>query len=602
MLVRGQAVAWAAASDWRPSAAARSFYACGIWSAIFLVASYCAIVICLWGLYGAANGFNFETGLIYPSDVSPGLGGFFYSDPLRKFTSLFYHLSYVLGSILGIRGSFVPYQIVYGALWVLRCCLTYVLVRRLIPHRPALAVFAGAFVALHAADAALNWVGQLNQFGFIFLMLLSVTALMVALDSRHTLVACAWAVAAALFGYLSLWSYETPLPVMILFPAAIVLLRRDILTRRFVWVTSVYLLPVLAFVADNARRYLTHVGHGSATYQAGVVRDDFSAAGLVSDLWLHIENAVLPWHWPHAYLSSQHWREYAIAIIPVTLAAAAVSLIGIARESIGKAPFRLDGRLVLFAGISFGLLVASSTVVLLLADNRTLWRTEFLPSFPAACLLAFVLYALLAFARNKGFRFATAVIVLMGVGTFSTLAGVNSALYFHALWEKQRVLISSIVSNAPSVPDGTLFIVRNIDRSGDPFGHNMWLDLALRLAYPGIRVGGIYLLDDNRPAPGVNIDIANGKPRVLSEGFPTLFHSVPESPISHVLVFDYDDKTGEAEPVGSGPIKIENQELSVSSYSFCTTISGSKPDIVAIRRYGPISAIHRIVCPAGGHS
>ena len=605
MLVRGQAVAWAAASDWRPSVAARSFYACGISSAVFLVASYCAIVIGLWGLYGAWNGFNFETGLIYPSDVSPGLDGFFYSDPLRKFTSLFYHFSYVLGSILGIRGSFVPYQIVYGALWVLRCCLTYVIVRRLIPDRPALAVFAGSFVAMHAADGALNWVGQLNQFGFIFLMLLSFTALMVALDSRHTLVACAWAVVAAIFGYLSLWSYETPLPVMILFPVGIVLLRPDIPTRRFVWVTSVYLLPALAFVAENARRYLTRVGDGSATYQAGVVRHDFSAGGLVSDLWFHVENAVLPWHWPHAYFSSQHWHEYAIAIIPITLAAAAVSLIGIARESIGKGPikaFRLSGRLVLFAGIGLGLLVASSTVILLLADNRTLWRTEFLPSFPASCLLATVLYALVSVARTNGFRLAIAVIALMGVGTFSTFAGVNSALYFHSLWERQRILISSIVSNAPNVRDGTLFIVRNIDRSKDPFGHNMWLDLAVRLAYPGIRVGGIYFLDDNRPAPGMNIDIAHGEPRILSEGFPTLFHAEPESAISHVLVFDYDAKSGEAEPVGSGPIKIENQELSVPSYSFCTAISGSKPNMVAIRRYGPITATHRIVCPAGGHS
>jgi hypothetical protein len=604
MSMRGQAVALPAAGYWKPSVAARPLYSFGIWSDTLLVASYAAIVIGLWGLYGLLNGFNFETGLIYSSDVSPGFNGFFYSDPLRKFTSLFYHLSYLLGSILGIRGSFVPYQVVYGALWVLRCFLTYVVVRRLIPDRPALAVFAGAFVALHAADAALNWVGQLNQFGFIFLMLLSVTTLIVALDSRHTLIACAWTVAAAIFAYLSLWSYETPLPVMILFPAGIVLLRRDIPTRRFVWVTSVYLLPALAFVTDNARRYLTHVGSGSATYQAGVVRHDFSAGGLVSDLWLHVENALLPWHWPHAYFSSLHWHEYAIAAIPVTLAAAAVSLIGVARESIGKGPIKAfrPRRLLLFAAVSFGLLVASSTAVLLLADNRTLWRTEFLPSFPAACLLATVLYALLAVARTNGFRVATAVIVLMGVGTFSTFAGVNSALYFHSLWERQRVLISSIVSNAPSVPDGTLFIVRNIDRSEDPFGHNMWLDLALRLAYPGIRVGGIYLFDDNRPAPGMNIDIANGKPRVLPEGFQTLFHAVPESPINRVLVFDYDAKTGEAEPVGSGRIMIADKEFSVPSYSFCTAISGSKPDMVAIRRYGPIVATHRIVCPAGGHS
>ena len=177
------------------------------WS-IGLVGGYTLVVVGLWGMFGLSNGFNGETGLIYSSDIASGWDGFFYGDPLRKFTSVFYHLAYVLGAAVGERGSFVPYQLVYGALWVLRSILTYLIVQRLMPGRPALAILAGLFAALHAADGALNWIGQLNQFGFIFLMLLSFFLLLVAMDSQRMITAILWATASAFAGYMSLWSYE----------------------------------------------------------------------------------------------------------------------------------------------------------------------------------------------------------------------------------------------------------------------------------------------------------------------------------------------------------------------------------------------------------
>lgn len=104
-------------------------------SAVVLVGGYMLVVVGLWGIFGVSNGFNGETGLIYPSDIARGLDGFFYGDPLRKFESVFYHLAYVLGAAVGERGSFVPYQLVYGALWVLRSVLTYLIVQRLMPDR-----------------------------------------------------------------------------------------------------------------------------------------------------------------------------------------------------------------------------------------------------------------------------------------------------------------------------------------------------------------------------------------------------------------------------------------------------------------------------------
>ena len=41
----------------------------------------------------------------------------------------------------------------------------------------------GALVVVHASDGALQWVGQMNQFGFIFWMLLAFYALTFAADA-----------------------------------------------------------------------------------------------------------------------------------------------------------------------------------------------------------------------------------------------------------------------------------------------------------------------------------------------------------------------------------------------------------------------------------
>jgi hypothetical protein len=227
------------------------------------------VVIGLWGISGVSNGFFSETGLIYPSDISPGFAGFFYSDPLRKFNSLFYHLSYVLGAAIGERGSFVPYQVVYAGLWVLRALLTYLIVRKLMPNYPALALFAGLFAALHAADAALNWIGQLNQFGFVFLVLLSFFLLLVAMEAERGVLTIVWASAAALSAYLALWSHESPLPVVLAFPFAVALLRRELPLPRLFVASAIYLVPVLVFIYENAQRYLTSTGNGTPPINSG---------------------------------------------------------------------------------------------------------------------------------------------------------------------------------------------------------------------------------------------------------------------------------------------------------------------------------------------
>ena len=580
--IAGNAVAGSLAQKVRPT--------------IVLVGGYTLVVVGLWGIFGVSNGFNVETGLIYPSDIASGLNGFFYDDPLRKFTSVFYHLAYVLGAAVGDRGSFVPYQLVYGALWVLRSVLTYLIVQRLMPGRPALAVLAGLFAALHAADESLNWIGQLNQFGFIFLMLLSFFLLLVAMDSRRTITAIFWATASAFAGYMSLWSYESPLPVMLAFPFAVALLRRDVPRWRLFYASGTYLIPVAAFIGENVQRYLVSSGHGGLSYQASVMRQDFSPGAVLSDLWQHLANSLGFWKWPEAYFMMDRSWGYVLALLPVLAAILLLIPTAIHRESRSTRPFRVDLRLFVFACLSFGLLVASYLVILLLNGNDLFWRTEFLPGFAAACLGGTALYALLNRVQTTAWRTVLAIGVTTCVGVFSVLAGVNSGMTFHEAWEAHRVAMSSIIANAPNVTEGTLFVIRNVDPQDDPFGHNMWFDLALRLAYPHKLVAGTYFSRDGSPAEGANIDIKNGKPHLLPGGMATLFHSMQDPWIGRIIVFDFDRASGQAEPVLAGPVRVGNDEIPVLDYDFCAAIKGFEPDPIAVRRYGPITAGHRITC------
>jgi hypothetical protein len=545
-------------------------------------------------LFGIRNGFNGETALIYTSDIHPGLKGFLYGDPLRRFTSLFYHLSYVLGSAVGDRGSFVPYQIVYAALWELRALLTYLIVKRLMPNRPALALLAGLFAAMHAGDGAINWIGQLNQFGFIFLMLASFAALLRAAECRTVVYATVWAVVSAGAAYLSLWSYETPLPVILAFPVAVAILRWDLVRLRLLWLSGIYLIPAAVFIFDNAHRYFSRAGNSS--YQESVTRHSFVPLALASDLWVHVENSIAFWQWPFATLVPDRSADYALAFLLIAIAILIVSTLALYLEKLSPKPFQVDVRLLLFIGVGFGLLIASYLVILVLADNRELWRTEFLPSFAAAWLMAAALYALAGLIRGSVLRIVLLSSALMVVGIFSARAGVNSALFYHSLWERQRLVISSIIANAPRIANGTLIVVRNVDRQNDPFGDNMWLDVALRLAYPETQVAGIYFFRDGSPAPSLNISIVDGIARTMPIGFPTLFHSQPSNAITNIIAFDDDPSTGQAVPVASGPVTIGNGVVPADRYNFCAAVVSAKPAAIAINRYSPIKADRRISC------
>jgi hypothetical protein len=382
---------------------------------------------------------------------------------------------------------------------------------------------------------------------------------------------------------------------MLAFPIAVAILHRDLALRRLLWVSGVYLVPIAAFVGENAHRYLTEAG--TRTYQAGVSRETYAPLALISDLGLHLKNSVAFWHWPNAYFQAERRPDYIIAFIPILAAILILTAVAVNLENRSSKPFHVDLRLLLFACVSTGLLIASYLVVLLLRDNDTLWRTEFMPGFAAAWIMGAALYALLALIPGSVPRAILAVGAFATVGIFAARAGVNSALHSHDLWERHRVVISSIVANAPRVADNTLIIVRNVDPKSDPFVRaDMWLDCALRLAYPGTKVAGIYFFQDGSSAPDVSIDMNGGEPHLLSTGSQTLLHSAPSDPITHIMVFDYNSLMGQAVPVVQGPVSVGKSVLHTPHYDFCAAVTGTTPAALAVRRYGPIASKDLIHC------
>ena len=87
----------------------------------------------------------------------------------------------------------------------------------------------------------------MNQFGFIFWMLLACYTLTCAVESqRRPAVAAALALSACFFCYMSLWSYESQLLLIMVFPVA--LLARGLFRWRTVGIISSWLVVPATYI------------------------------------------------------------------------------------------------------------------------------------------------------------------------------------------------------------------------------------------------------------------------------------------------------------------------------------------------------------------
>src|SRR3972149_3232437 len=114
----------------------------------------------------------------------------------------------------------------------------------------------------------------------------------------------------------------------------------------------------------------------------------------------------------------------------------------------------------------------------------------------------------------------------------------------------------------------------------------MWFDLALRLAYPGTAVSGVYFLDDNTPNPGSSLRLTNGhwqwdKTRTWR---PPLVRSAG---LDETLVVRY-EADGADQVLAKIPDFLCSAPCDVAAYSPRDRIAGTVPSPRAVHRYGPL--------------
>ena len=541
-------------------------------TALMAALAYALLVLAMAGTFLFTSGMAYETAFPYMSETAPTVWrGFLYeADPLRIYTSVFYHTAYLAAELAGVPGSFVPYQIVYALLWWAGGVLFFLILRRLFPHEILLCYTIGALLLVHASDKALLWIGQMNHMGFMFWMLLGCYFFLAAVQSERPAHAAVFGLLACLFEYLSLWSYESQLFLVGVFPILILLLHRPVSRRMRVLAVAWWVVPAVYLWLTIAKYMRTFAG----SYQHSVMRSNWSIPKLAADLLYNVWWSLSVWSW---HLQAGDMPAWQVALLAT--AAAAIFLLGaalLARKSPPDAsvPFKM-----LAAGAV--LLVLSFPVYLLLALARSLWRTQFLSGFGAAMVMGGIL-ALAAARLPRRLAspfFLTAASLIVFYGSF---CAIEAGGVHRRGWTYHRAAMAAVVRAVPQIKPGTMFVLTNVSRARDPFDANDWFESALRLAYPGTPASGVYYYDDGSPAKHLNQRL-NGN-RWHWDGQP-LIPVVTNAKLEDTLVLEY----------RNGSVRVLPQ-LPPFLCAGCTEqlyrpqdrIAGGMPSVRAVNRYGPL--------------
>jgi hypothetical protein len=551
------------------------------YAAVF--ASYGVLVLVMWVPFARRNGMPYETGFPYRSETTSWFDGFFFpSDDLRPYTSVFYHLSYLIGEVTGHVGSFLPYQMVYAGLWFERGVLVFLILAAFLGRSSVIAYLGGALTLVHASDHALNWVGQMNQFGMIFWLLLSIWLFARSLLSSSPARSIPWLVGALLTARLCLWSYESPLFIMILVPAFLLAVRRDLRTRRHFVLTGVYYLVPLYYVARALERYLGE----ASSYQSTVVRDDVSVGQLLSDLVFNVKTSVSFWNWGEK-LPPVDGR---IALLLGVLAFAGVVLGGlvVCRSAAQPRPER-RGTLLVLAGLGAILLLASFPAYLILTSSRDVWRTQFLSGIGFAILLASLIAVAAGLLRRRRARLLVALLGAGVVAFFGARASYSLAHFHSGVWVRHKNAIEDVLEVAPRVKPNTVIVYTGVPATADPFIDTMWFDMALRLAYPHVPVDGVYFRRGGKAAPGAALKLRGGYWERTGIGFQPMLRHVPLNQTLFIAYGLHGSRLQHKVP------SFLPSAASSADYEPRSVISLLRPDVRAMRRYGPIDT------PEGWH-
>lgn len=517
----------------------------------------------------------YETQFLWKSEQGPFLNGLFFADPLRAFTAVFYHVGYLLSYALGVPGGFLGLQISYAALWWARGILSFLIVQRLLSDGALFGYLIGALVIAHASDTALNWVGQLNQFGFMVWMLLSFYFLLRGLHARNRGKRVLLVGLACGACFLCIFSYESPLFIILVMPVLFGSVSGGLRRNRAV-LAAYYLVPV-GFVMLNLRRY---GAGGHSSYQESVLRDDWGVTSLVSDLVFNMSASLKFWRWGVFVPPSP-------AVVTISAVAAIVFVLGAAsvNASMGV-PSVLPRRRQLAGSLGAGLLllILSFPAYLVLGSATSLWRTQFLSGIGAALVLASLAGLAGTTLPDGKIRFVWLLAAGGIVCVFGARAAYADGQFHFQVWERHRQAMAEVLSVAPRIKPESVIVLVGVPRSLPPFGHNMWFDVALRLAYPHVPVAGVYFWEDGKASPGANMVVDGGDWRQTQEGFPTM---LSRADFSHTIIIRL-DAGGTPRLLLRVPPFVTRDTAAARRYDPTAVILGGPPDPIALRRYRPI--------------
>jgi hypothetical protein len=561
------------------------------WLTLIIPATvYAVLVLCAWAPFTLFSGMPYESTFTFKSESTTKLNGFLYdSDATRIHTSTFYHLAYLLAEWCRVGGTFVTYQIVYAVLWWARGFLVYLVLRRFLPGQDVFAFLTGCLVVVHAADGALNWVGQLNQFGFMFWMILGFYCLVLARQAASIPAMLVFLVLAMVFEHMSLWSYESQICLICLAPVLLLFLPQRLTQRgRLGVIAGGWYAVVVVYLALALRWYLQR---GGSTYQARVMRTEFSFQAIVADLGHAIQHSTNFLNWG-ANVSNMLTSHETQSFVAVAIVAVFMGWIGLCwvtrsrRDSTQSISLAVGAALL---GVGIVLLVSSYPVYLLLNSARSHWRTQFLSGFGFALALAGAgVMCGRCLSRSQLVASVPALVLCLMVVHSGTRTALCLGKLHRQHWEELREGIAGILHIAPRLEQNTIVVVTNVKSHGqgarDRFGHNMWFDVALRLAYPKTAVSGVYFLDDGRPSKGANLKLDGDRWRWDQTGFPPV---VRETMVEHTIAFAYDDN-GTLRLLRRLPACMHADPDAARKYSSQSVILPGPVPARVVRRYGPI--------------
>lgn len=544
--------------------------------------TYALLVLLMWGPFSINSGLTYETAFPFNSENQTVWEGFHYRpDPLRIHQSTFFQIPYLLGEALGVGGSFVPYQVVYALLWWARGFLVFAILQRMLPRQLSFNYLAGALVLLHASDGALQWVGQITQFGYMFWLLLAFYLLVAALQCGRRFGAVFLGSAAVACGYMSLWTYESQIFLILLVPLMLVFWQRKVSRRLLVLSASWWAIPGV-YLCLAAVRYST----SSSTYQMTVLGKDRHFSKMLGDEWYNIAWSMSFWRWMREPLAAPEGLLRMLGLTgAVVLAAGAAWMVW--REP-GAPKGGVSGNrakpLLAASVIGAAILALSFPVYLLLAENRNLWRTQFLSGIGMGILCAAAIALGVCTVRVRVLKWAGLAIPAAVIAFFGIQAAVNRGAIHRAIWDSHRESIARLLTAVPALKPGTFVVLVEVPKDADPFGHNMWLDMAIRLAYPRTLVAGTYFFEDQTPSPGANLELRRDRWEWDGTGMPPIVRQVS---ISSTVVVSL-PKTGDAKLLQELPGYLRKTPDAGKAYQPSSLLSAPRPPARALHRYGPL--------------